>query len=992
MSGLSRIAITSDNWFSACDKPRLQGEGHMTQRQFARILISSVVVALALTRSVDAQVSLINMVPQTRSGETNQDAEPAITINPSNPLQLAGTAFTWDNLTGAPMTGSTAPIYVSTDGGQTWSLVFNVPSTAGATFPTGDITVSFSGTTVGTTNTLYTGILHAPDFSMRVLRAADYRVGTTMTQLDTRTNNVDQPHVKAGGVGQDRLYVGFNNGFGGVASQTATLDFSQSAGIAAPVFNLNLLEVRSTGTGGQDGFAITPAVHSDGTVYAAFFGWRSGSTMDIVVMRDDNWGLGATPFRALVDSGDAQAGQRIVTGVTIPTGNIGQQRVGSSSLAIAVDPNNSSRVYVTWLDLAGTTPTLHVRRSTDRGQTWSSSDMVTVSNALNPSVAINSVGKVGFLYQQLTGTSPNQRWETHFVRTTDADATAWDSPGQLLANTPASTPGVTFSPYIGDYDHVVALDRNFYGIFSASNVPDTANFLAGVKYQRFANWTTHQLFADAAHTTVVNASIDPFFFVVNEVTPPEIQVPASITFPLICGGSAQATSNICNTGTSPLIITGISSSNPQFSVAPPTSGFPVTIAPGSCLPIQVTFTPSGPGPQSGTLTVSSNDPVHPTVNIAASGTAGSATIATIVADTGSFGSLCPNPNRFRDLPLTINNSGTCPLTITGITSSSGEFELPQVQSFPVSVAPGDSVAIPIRFHPTSAGAKTATLTVASNDPVTPNKSVAVSGFAPPPFVCQPPFFAAIDTAVGPTFGTGRTGNYTYNGSGHVLASFGPQRTFAIQAGGEYMFYPGRQEGQFDAGLLYRRNILQFGFSASLKDANLRSEASTGALSDATLSLDVLLPSVRFGAFFAKGMRETSVVTLSEAVSGGVPPLHITANERVLHTVDQLGGTVQFEIVPATWLDANAAFLNRHAPGASNTASAAVRLSRQLLPGIVGMVQLDLNESFIGSNTVGTVTFGVTLGRWSRPSDYSNPVNPLGTLIPRLRWEVFDRTR
>jgi hypothetical protein len=349
------------------------------------------------------------MIPPTRSGETNQDSEPTIAINPSNKLQLVGTAFTWDNLAGTPMVGSVAPVYVTTNGGQTWSLVFNVPSSAGSTFPTGDITVHFSGTTVGTTNTLYTGILHAPEFSMRVYRAADYRVNTPMTLLDTRTNNVDQPHTEATLVGQDRLYVGFNNGFGGVAPKTATVDFSQNPNVASPTFNLNLLEVRSTGSGGQDGFAIMPAVHTDGTVYAAFFGWRSSSTMDIVVMRDDNFGLGGSPFRALIDSGDTQAGQRVVTGVTIPTGTIGQERVGSSSLSIAVDPNNSSRVYVAWLDLVSSTPTLHVRRSIDRGQTWSASDMVTVSNALNPSLAINVDGKLGFQFHQPQRVSPSQK-------------------------------------------------------------------------------------------------------------------------------------------------------------------------------------------------------------------------------------------------------------------------------------------------------------------------------------------------------------------------------------------------------------------------------------------------------------------------------------------------------------------------------------------------------------------------------------------------------
>src|SRR6267142_1679745 len=133
-------------------------------------------LAVSFAPAVKAQVSLVNMTPQNRSGETNQDSEPTIAINPSNKLQLVGTAFTWDNMTGTPMTGNLAPIYASTDGGQTWNLVLSVPSTTGATFPTGDITVHFSGTTVGTTNNLYAGILHSPESNMRVYRAADYRL------------------------------------------------------------------------------------------------------------------------------------------------------------------------------------------------------------------------------------------------------------------------------------------------------------------------------------------------------------------------------------------------------------------------------------------------------------------------------------------------------------------------------------------------------------------------------------------------------------------------------------------------------------------------------------------------------------------------------------------------------------------------------------------------------------------------------------------------
>ena len=69
--------------------------------------------------------------------------------------------------------------------------------------------------------------------------------------------------------------------------------------------------------------------------------------------------------------------------------------------------------------------------------------------------------------------------------------------------------------------------------------------------------------------------------------------------------------------------------------------------------------------------------------------------------------------------------------------------------------------------------------------------------------------------------------------------------------------------------------------------------------------------------------------------------------------------MQLDLVPALWwLDANAAFLNRHAPGAGNTAGAAVRVSRQFLPWLVGMAQFDINESFVGLEHGRHLTVGV----------------------------------
>ncbi len=156
---------------------------------------------------------------------------------------------------------------------------------------------------------------------------------------------------------------------------------------------------------------------------------------------------------------------------------------------------------------------------------------------------------------------------------------------------------------------------------------------------------------------------------------------------------------------------------------------------------------------------------------------------------------------------------------------------------------------------------------------------------------------------------------------------------------------------------------------------------------------MLFTDIRFGIFGSKGLRETDVVTLSETI-GAVTPLGqpVTATEQLVHTIDQFGGALQLELIPNAWLDANLAYLHRYAPGASDTVGGAVRLSALVFTNVALTAQFDLNESFVGPNAVGTLTFGVTLGRWSRPADYANPINPLGTLIPRVRYERFERIR
>src|SRR5215470_1952478 len=177
-------------------------------------------------------ILLVNMIPNSLSGEANQDSEPTIAVNPANPLQIVATAFTPD-----PQHGQFAPIYISQDGGNTWALNSIVPGNNRRT-GTGDITVKFSKSS----NVLYAGILRGDSRGLRmnILRTKNFMSSTPMEILVDR-KGVDQPYVQVATVtsgrdkGKDRLYVG-NNDLHVKSGATATIDRSLNAAKTTPRF------------------------------------------------------------------------------------------------------------------------------------------------------------------------------------------------------------------------------------------------------------------------------------------------------------------------------------------------------------------------------------------------------------------------------------------------------------------------------------------------------------------------------------------------------------------------------------------------------------------------------------------------------------------------------------------------------------------------------------------------------------------------------------
>lgn len=444
---------------------------------------------------------VINMIPRSLSGETNQDSEPFLAANPERSELMAASAFTPN-----PFGGNTAPIYVSINNGNTWTLNNIVVSS----LMTSDITLAITSAN----KNLYAGILRRGPSTCQWWEpwlseqyAADFTSSSTMTVQSTRCGP-DQPFVVAKHVGiNDRIYVG-NNDFGASGGRTATVDVSLDGGNT-----WNSVRIESRSTAGQDGPSVRPTVARDGTVYAAFFGWRNFSggvaTSDVVVVRDDSGATGSSPFTDLVGT-DGLAGRRVVQGVTIPWSNaptLGQERIGST-LSIAVDPNNSDAVYVAWADRVGNGDiyTIHVRRSMDRGANWSG-DLRTIRDTTNVALAIAGNGTVGWLYQQVTGSGSTSRWETRLEQTRDGFRNVRDTP---LANVPANTPAIRFLPYIGDYNYLLSVKKEFRGVFSANNTPDRSHFPQGVKYQRRHNFNNRVLLDLNGNNVAI--SIDPFYF------------------------------------------------------------------------------------------------------------------------------------------------------------------------------------------------------------------------------------------------------------------------------------------------------------------------------------------------------------------------------------------------------------------------------------------------------------------------------------------------
>lgn len=200
--------------------------------------------------------------------------------------------------------------------------------------------------------------------------------------------------------------------------------------------------------------------------------------------------------------------------------------------------------------------------------------------------------------------------------------------------------------------------------------------------------------------------------------------PTAMSFGNVTSG-LKTTNNLVltNTGSANLTISLLALSGTDFSISGITT--PVTLAAGQSAQLGVTFSPTASGSSTGSLTITSNDPVNPTLYVTLSGTGTSTPTGQLNASSNnvSFGAIATGTTTEQQIALT--NAGNSAVTISSITLTGAGLTASGIE-IPGTLNPAESATLKVSFAPTAAGSLTGSITVVSNAANSPLK-IAVTG-------------------------------------------------------------------------------------------------------------------------------------------------------------------------------------------------------------------------------------------------------------------------
>jgi hypothetical protein len=219
------------------------------------------------------------------------------------------------------------------------------------------------------------------------------------------------------------------------------------------------------------------------------------------------------------------------------------------------------------------------------------------------------------------------------------------------------------------------------------------------------------------------------FTVVAASNPVVALSPPALSFGSVNVGSASSlTTSIQNTGTAALTVSAIAlcaGTVPEFSWAP---AAPITVPAGGSSVLTVTFTAANADSDVGCLTLTTNDPANPSVNLSVSATGVASATPSIALSPASlsFGTVTVGSSAV--LPTQVQDTGTAPLNVTSIAPCAGTTGVfTWSPAAPFTVAAGGNTTLSVTYTPTGAAGDSGCLAIASNDAAQPTVNLTLTG-------------------------------------------------------------------------------------------------------------------------------------------------------------------------------------------------------------------------------------------------------------------------
>ncbi|MDX9941061.1 MAG: choice-of-anchor D domain-containing protein [Bacteroidales bacterium] len=210
---------------------------------------------------------------------------------------------------------------------------------------------------------------------------------------------------------------------------------------------------------------------------------------------------------------------------------------------------------------------------------------------------------------------------------------------------------------------------------------------------------------------------------------PVISVPQTYHFGNVTlGETASWELQFSNTGTGELVIEGISflEGNTVFSLE--NAEFPITVEAAGSASVTVVFTPDAIEEFFGTMSIHSNDPAQPVVNVDLHGFGlFDGAYLSGVQEMIDFGAV--RINSTNRLYLFIKNMGSSPLVFDDMAFSSDYFYWDESICFPLMVNPVEEMELSLWFRPLTEGVVNEMLTMTFNNEEQSPLSVMVKGFS-----------------------------------------------------------------------------------------------------------------------------------------------------------------------------------------------------------------------------------------------------------------------